>query len=306
MPIVLGQFTESQASGSPELAQSGTGAARLGGVESYFVLGNLTLNDRKLIDTYVVREIDGLVDADIRDTREPVPQGHGEHAFDSWYSGRTIALSGYIRAHNIHKLRDMQEALKAEFASLEEKPLRIVSPFKTVPHHDLVGEMEAPSVEIMVKKSQPIQMRESQTNFKFNRDFLITLRAANPAYFSSYTKTDSVVGATSPHQYSLTNIGNYATGPVINLVGPMTNPVISNAANGETMSITAAIGAGQTWTLNIEDRRFFDQTGANKFSTFNIANDWMRLEPGDNDVTIAFTGGTGATTTNISFRDSWI
>jgi hypothetical protein len=306
MPIVLPTFTESQGGGSVELADLGTGAARLGGVESYFLYGELLLNDRSLIDTYVVREVDGLVDADVRDTREPVPQGHGEHSFDSWYGGRTIVLSGYIRAHTIHKLRDMQEALKAQFVTLNEQPLRIVSPYKTVPHHSLEGIMEAPSVEILCKKSQPVQMRESQTNFKFNRDFLITLRASNPAYFSSYTKTSSVTSGSSPHQFALTNIGNYATGPVINLVGPMTNPVLSNAANGEVITITGVIGAGQTWTLDIENRRFFDQTGANKFSTFNIASDWLRLEPGDNDLTVTFTGGTGATTTNIQFRDSWI
>lgn len=306
MPVVLPKFTESQGSGSPELADVGTGTARLGGVESYFVYGDLTLNDRSLIDTYVVREIDGLVDADLRDTREPVPQDHGEHAFDSWYSGRTIVLSGYIRAHNIHKLRDMQEALRAQFVNLDEQPLRIVSPFKTVPHHELPGEMAQPSVEIMCKKSQPIQMREAQNNFKFNRDFLITLRAANPAYFSSYTKTSAVNQAASPHSFELTNIGNYATGPVINLVGPMTNPIISNAANGETMTITGTIAAANTWTLDIENRRFYDQTGANKFSTLNIASDWLRLEPGENDLTVVFTGGTAATTTNIQFRDSWI
>jgi hypothetical protein len=46
MPIVLPTFTESQGGGSVELADLGTGAARLGGVESYFLYGELLLNDR--------------------------------------------------------------------------------------------------------------------------------------------------------------------------------------------------------------------------------------------------------------------
>lgn len=306
MPIVLPSVVVGQSSGSDELALEGSGAARLGGVESYFIYDELILNNRKQIDAYIVKEIDGLFDADVRDNREAIPQGHGEHAFDSWYGGRTITLGGTIRAHNIHKLRDMQEALKSVFVTLEEKALRVQSPFKTVPHHSISGEMEAPSVEIMCKKSQPIQMREAQTNFKFERDFLVTLRASNPIYSSSYTKAATVAGAASPHALQLTNIGNYAAGPVINLVGPMTNPVITNTANGEVITITGTIAAANTWTLDIDNRRFFDQTGVNKFSTFNIASDWLRLEPGVNDLTVAFTGGTGATTTTISFKDSWI
>jgi hypothetical protein len=187
-----------------------------------------------------------------------------------------------------------------------EQPLRIVSPFETAPHHEYAGMFENPSVSIMCKKSQPIQMREAQTNFNFTRDFQITLRASSPFFLSDYPATFSQTTITSPHSWGMTNNGNYKAAPRITLTGPMTNPSLVNNLNGETLSLTAAIGAGTTRTIDVAGRSLVDQTGANKFSELNASSDWITVEPGINTFTLTYTAGTTATAVSMSINHTWI
>lgn len=306
MPIVLPSVTADQSGGLPDLSLPGSGAARIGGVESYYIYNNLTMNDRNTVDTYIVKEIGGLDDADVRDSREVIPQDHGEHVFDSWYGGRTITLAGTIVSYNVHKLRDMQEALRYSFSNLEDLPLRIMSPYKTVVHHEHPDELEAPGVEIQCRKSQPIQMREAQQGATFTRDFLITLRAYDPIFRSTYIISLSQTGATSPKQFTLTNIGNYLSHPIIQLSGPMSNPLIQNSTTGTTTSITGTIPAGTTWTLDSQAKTFVDNTGANKFSTLSVDSDWQTIAVGENDMFVSFSTATVDTAVAVNFRHAWI
>lgn len=164
--------------GSVELALEGTGNSGPGGVESVFIYNGVYLNIREWIDTFLVTNIEGLADADVRDAREANPGRHGETYFESFYGGRTLTLSGKIRAHNINKLRDMEQGLRQAFNDIDtEKPLIIRN---TNFGRDMM---------ISCKKIQPVNIPERQDNFKFERDFQITLRASNPRFLSTSRKT---------------------------------------------------------------------------------------------------------------------
>lgn len=96
------------------------------GLEAEYLYNGLLLNARSTSpDRYRITEIDGLSDADIRDSREDNPLQHGEIALDSFYNGRTITINGRIEAGNIAKLREMQESLRSAFGRLVESPLYI-------------------------------------------------------------------------------------------------------------------------------------------------------------------------------------
>src|SRR3954449_8748285 len=89
----------------------GTGASGPPGVESVLEYNGSYLNVRDWIETYLVTAIDGLADADVRDARDVNPQQHGETYFDAFYGGRSVVLTGKIRAMTLAKLRDMQQGL---------------------------------------------------------------------------------------------------------------------------------------------------------------------------------------------------
>lgn len=206
---------------------------RLGGVESKLEFNGYILNNRKSADAVFITSIDGLEDADIRDSRDVNPGYDGETAFSSLYGGRTIVLSGFIRAGTLSKLRDMQEGLKSVFAPLEEKPLI----FK--------GITTDKDLQIYCRKSQPITMGETQDGFDFKRQFQVTLRAsdfrfASSSVFYKYWRNDSSFSG-EKYATSVSNLGNYLADTVIKIEGPITAE--SNGSTGLQVTNTVDLAA---------------------------------------------------------------
>src|SRR5436190_4430087 len=111
-------------SGLPGESIQGTKTSGPRGIESIIEYNGLTLNNRAWVDTYLVTNIGGIDDADIRDSREVNPGQHGETPFAAFYGGRTITLTGKVVAQTIWKLRDLQQALRQAFADIsQERPL---------------------------------------------------------------------------------------------------------------------------------------------------------------------------------------
>lgn len=296
MPILLPSVTTSKASGSPEIAVLGTNTSIPGGLEAFFKYDDLTFNVRDNIDTYLLTDIDGLQDADVRDQREPLPQAHGEAAYNSFYGGKTITFTGKIRAYSLSKLRDMQEAMRMAFSELEEKPLTISSNFSEE------------TVWINCRKNAPISMRESQVGHLFTRDFLITLRASDPRFRSVLRPNVNWApsGSSFPSK-SVYNNGNFKAQPTIELTGPMINPTVTNVTNGESLTLVATISVGQKYIIDTQKGTLKTDTGDNKFSTLDTSSDWITVDPGENIFTISATGIVAVSSfANIIYYHTWI
>jgi phage-related protein len=296
--LVLPTAVAGLGSGQTGSIDPGTGDSIPGGVESIFEYNGLVMNNRGWLDTFLVTNIDGLSDADIRDSREVNPGDHGETPFAAFYGGRTITMSGKIRAHTLFKMRDMIQALRTAFQDISvERPLRIMT-----------GDADR-DVIIYCKKIQTLNIPETQADFRHMRDFQITLRASNPR-FQSYTERYAALtaGAAYPISTSVPNLGNTNAQPRFQIIGPITNPSITNTTTGKTMSFTVTIAAGQTWTIDVERRSIVDQTGVNQFSKLDVASDWVELAPGSNTIQLSGSGTPTAGTTRflIFNRDVWL
>lgn len=276
---------------------AGTGLAVPGGVESYFEYNGLLMNFRDWLDTYIVTNVDGLGDADIRDSRDVNPGDHGETPFASYYGGRTITLSGKIRAHTLPKLRDMIQALRSAFQDISvEKPLRITT---GVTARDII---------INCKKVQSINIPETQADFRLMRDFQVTLRASNPRFWSYQERyVPLTAGATLPLSAQIVNIGNMNAQPRYQLVGPITNPTITNTLSGKAMTLNVTIPLGSTYTIDVAKKTITDSAGANRFDKLDVLSEWVELLPGTNTVQLTGSGHTAGTTQFFIFsRDVWI
>lgn len=173
MPLALAPPSISIGEGSYDKILPGSGLSVPAGVDGVITFNNLTINNRRWLDTIVIEKIDGLGDADVRDERENNPQSDGETAFDAFYGGRTIVLSGFIRAFTLDKLRDITTAIKSAFLPLEELPM--------VFH----GRDFASTCQIYCRKFAPLVESEEQTrDDMFRRDIMITVRASNPNFIS--------------------------------------------------------------------------------------------------------------------------
>lgn len=282
--------------GHPTELLPGTGESGPGGVESVLEYRGTFLNQRGNNDTYLVTNIDGLADADVRDTRDVNPSDHGETAFEAFYGGRTIVLTGKIRSYTLGKLRDMQQGLRETFADVsKEYPLIFHSP-------------QGRTMQIFCKKSQPMAWAEAQQNFQFERDFQVTLRASDPRFTSLQTEYQQIAVPSSPTLFTMSNEGNFDALPTFRITGPINNPEIQliHGEAVERIKLNANIPAGETWVIDRVKKTIKTTTGVNKFAAFDVTSDWVLIHPGRNNLQIVGTGMTGATQLITEHRHTWI
>lgn len=75
--------------------------------------------------------------------------------------------------------------------------------------------------------------------------------------------------------------------PTWTIVGPATNPSITNITTAQTLTWTGIVPEGQTLTINT-DEQTADLAGANVFE--NISGDWLDLVPGNNSLSYTAQG----------------
>lgn len=231
-------FAPGPSEGVPgHLTTLGSGLAIPGGLECAFEYRGLILNVRGTPERYRLSSIDGLMDADIRDTRDPNTNSDGETPYNAFYGGRTVVLNGTILAYSIPKLRDMTQALRSAFSDIgNEYPL--IFRTGTFAHDHM----------IYCKKISAINMTEQQQNQDIRRDFQISLRASYPCFLGYYQKTIDVSNAGNVDGGwtllgNATNIGNYKALPVFRIHGPFASVTIRNDANGQSFTL-GPVGVG--------------------------------------------------------------
>lgn len=79
------------------------------------------------------------------------------------------------------------------------------------------------------------------------------------------------------------------TGFVWEVVGPATNPTLTNITTNQTMTFEGDVATGQTLTVNTSDQTA-EIAGTNVFA--QMEGDWMQLAPGNNVITYTATGAT--------------
>ena len=280
--------------GAVEVSELGTGQSGPLGVEAVLEYNGIYLNLRDWVDTYLITSIDGLGDADVRDAREVNPQQDGETFFDAFYGGRTIVLTGRIRAHHIFKLRDMQQILRQTFADISQE-------------HPLIFHSQNPlnTLQILCKKFQPLVMAEVQQNFKWERDFQISLRASNPRFVSLLpTATTITVGNIVPT--TIVNNGNYFAQPILTLENQMTAPRLVNESTGQELKFSGNLVNGERVTVDFATRRITLQTGVSVINRLAPDSDWPELGPGENAITVLATGIGGTASAVLNYRHTFM
>lgn len=292
--------------GDPVFSIEGSGFSVPIGLEAVFNYNGLIMNDLTVFDKYRVMSIDGLADPDIRDNREDKPGEDGEDSYDSYYSGRTIVLRVRVEAYELKKLRDMEEALRSAFVTMEELPLHFLTNDPTKNHY------------IMCKKSAALTKEEDVQNLNFRhfREWQITLRASDPRFYRSIKKTDEATGADNYNLNAINN-GNYTTYPLIKIFGPigaieLINEDAREPFNNIKFNSNIALGAGDFYSINIEKRTVTNANGENRLSDLDPASGWLKLYSGNNRLAFsAATSGSSATSSagasySLEWRDAWI
>jgi len=259
---------------------------------------------RRLLDTYVLTDIGGLDDADIRFSEEPNTSFNGMNPMRSLVGGRTITLEGFIDATNLSSLRQLQARLKQQLggsgnlganpyaSGLQEFNMIFRSPIDN-----------AWDQQINVRKSAPLQMKEAQADAQMRRQFMATLRASYPFFESVGSRTEVLqMGATVP----IFHKGSAISLPIINFYGPFSKAELDL---GNALVVSGTLLASQILTVDCRQRSCSNWAFYNPSSDFPFINGYAEINLGVQGAGLSWavfasiTGGTvGVTRVEITWR----
>lgn len=133
-------------------------------------------------------------------------------------------------------------------------------------------------------------------------DFLL----ADP-WFYGLAQTATAAVPASPTAFTVTNPGTaYPCGPqgtlTIDYTGPIANPVLTNGANGVSVTVNVTVAAGKHLVVDCVAYTAANDTANAIASVLHSgAPQFMVLQPGDNSLTVTGTGMTGATALTCTF-----
>lgn len=124
---------------------------------------------------------------------------------------------------------------------------------------------------------------------------VVSFKLADPWFYGNLVVTGPTTISASPTVITVTNAGSVATDrPILELFGPLTNPVVFNRANSVSFRYDGAIASGQMLLVDAGSYQAL-LGGASVVGALTHfgANAFMRLEPGTNDLEVStdVTGG---------------
>jgi hypothetical protein len=253
----------------------------------------LILNNTAEFDYFHINSVDGIDDAEVRDNRAVRPNDDGEDAFATAYSGRSLVISGEIRAYHLWKTDDMKEALKRAFVRNSlSLPLRFA-----------LGDPEKDKI-IFCKKVAKLEIPMAQPTMDMPWvNYMIPLRAEDPRILSF--QPESVTHG--PGEFAVVNDGNYFAQPTLRFYGPATTLTLAQTFEGSTFAAEVGpIASGHY--LEVIGSKVKDDAGAHAYNKYSDDSDRIFLGPGpaENLFTLSGTGVGGGAQVTVQWRHSWI
>lgn len=276
----------------------GSRNAAVFGLESKFTYNGLILNDRSQADRYHIDSVDGFSGPDIRDSREVQSYDHGEVPGKNFFGGRTVILSGIIKAGNRSKLQDMREDLTAAFATTIERALVAINQF-------------GPQVYITCRPIEKIAWKDEVAALRNETPFQISLRASDPFVYSTEVVLKTYSNMRSDGGFvadGLSNLGDWVARPVVSISDPPSSFSIGSygVMPDETVrAVTTLYGAASS--VSYDGRRKY-ATSSNRdpdFSVLSTDSQRFGLAPGDNFVTTLVQGSNSNTVVSVSYNHTW-
>lgn len=110
---------------------------------------------------------------------------------------------------------------------------------------------------------------------------------------------------------TINNLGTWLSYPVIRLVGPLTNPVITNLTTGDKLDFTGLVLASaeeRVIDLSYGQKTVVDEDGNNAINDLTNDSDLTTfvLLPGGNDIAVEGTAGDASTEVYISYYERFV
>lgn len=273
-----------------------------------------TLND--ITDTNyvgVVTELSGFDAPDVRESAEDLVQEDGGIHGDFFDGRRPVTISGVLLNPTSATERNRrQDLLSMAVAGLKQDA--------TITWAPSGGEERYLSARLQ---------NGPRFTGAWQKEFQVGLVADDPRIYSTalYQQTiiPSATGSSSGRSFlrsypvsygtgapvgsaNIFNAGTTHTYPMLIVYGPGTNPQITNFTTGQSISLVYTLAADEF--LQIDTRPLAKtvmlNNQANRFNAVDFLNTaWWGLQPGTNDIRIAFTSFSTGASLGISWRNAW-
>lgn len=283
------------------------------GLNDYtFQLNNsgVALNTDSIAFPYVdIDRVQGLDSAPYRETTRDHEGADGGFMDAEFEKGRDIILEGTVFA-NTSTFEAYMDTLKANYAPVQTpipfyvkapgtvERLLFVKPRGVRYDWDAGRRLGMSPVQFLMFAEDPRQYDavESTLNINYGGD------AGFGFSFNLGFSLDFGGGAT-PGGATINNLGNRSTPPTFIILGPVTNPIITNQTYGIAMGFTITLGASDTLTINTRDRTVYLNGNINRRNTMTTPN-WFFLEVGNNFIGYGGQSG-GGSSLQVRFRSAW-
>ena len=229
---------------------------------------------------YAITAVEGLDDIDVREQSADKALDHGAFVEAEFLASRIITLTGYIIAADLTALAAKIDLLRRAFG-----PQRADQIFE----FKWAGEVQKRTYAKPIRRALPRTLATALGH----ANFVVALRAGDPRL---YAETVSLLAADGV----AVNAGTFPSPPAATIVGPATNPRITNVTAGRYVEVSTTLTTGQVLEIDFAKKTIY-KGGVSIYGSLAPASEWWQVEPGNNDIT--FTGITG--TKELAWRSAW-
>lgn len=134
----------------------------------------------------------------------------------------------------------------------------------------------------------------------------ITLNPLTSAGGRTYSKTFSYsYGASIPNLFTVTNNGWATTNPTITVVGPVTNPSITNTTTGQYLTVNVTIGSSDSLVFDLENKNI-TLNGSSARNLLATGSQWFGAPSGTTQFSFSGVSGSSGTTATIVYRNAYV
>ena len=238
---------------------------------------------------YAVSRVSGLSLPDKDHLSARGPQQHGATYVDTFFRPRLFSLYITIVGCDAEEFQAKHRELVRAMNPLDDGELRIIADDETR------YTLNCRPVTAIALLRHNARISEALVQFVADDPFFYT--AAETTQFTSAVTTGLRIPFTIPAvissptnqaSFTVTITGHVTSFPTIVITGPCTNPDIINDMTGETLTVSEAIVAGETLTIDMGQRTAVLTTGGGGQTNVlgSVSGVWWDLERGGNDIRI--------------------
>ncbi len=232
--------------------------------------------------------VDGIDMPTLRVGQQERPLQYGTQVPAQLYGGRSVTLNGIVWGASVSDHYGRRRGLEAAVSIIRSNynAVGLLHKFTTDDNLDLQ----------FVAFLQTFSLPDLYLN---HSDFTSTFLAEDPRLYSQTQHSHDVALGSD----SVSNAGSMITPPLLEFIGPLTNPRLTQTDLSQVFKIDTTIASGHSVIVDIAANTMVLDGSTNYNQYFDGGNIWWQLLAGTNHLNLSADSGSGKC--NVKWRDAY-